>query len=153
MNVNLKLKKSSIEGNSGIATIIFFAGLLIFVIIPIFSFVFDKSLVSITSQDIMDELELSSRDIYFNIVKEELSDKNILLSDDILKNINNRLNKLIINPIIETIKVIEVNIINNEFILIEFIIKIELKPTLYRKSIIIPDSYDFIYRVEMPIDS
>ncbi len=155
MKGSLQLKESQTNksGEVGIVIIILTTTILVFIVLPIFAFIFDKALVNLVSQDIVDEVELLTKKVYPSLLCNDLSEKKILLSNDLAEIMNQRLDELKINPMIDDIEIDNIDIEYDVYFYINFSIKLSLKPSLYRKILKVPRSYSIFYTVELPLDN
>ncbi len=143
----------NIKGDASVGIVLLIAVIITFVLMPVFAFTFDKSLVSILSQDIVDEMELLTLKVFPALLHEDLSEERIDLSNQLISVINLRLDNLTLKAMIEELKVEEVQVIKEKFYKIKFQIKLSLKPSLYRNLIQLPKYYQLYYCVELPIDN
>lgn len=155
MKENSQSEKSLIkcrDGESSVLIVLIFTVIIVFLILPIFAFIFDKAVLNLVSQDIVDEVQLLTLKIYPSFSQSELSETRIEVANDLKDKINGELSLLEIHPMIEWIQVTDTKLLKKEFYIVEFSIELSLKPSMYRDVIVVPLKYDLNYTIVLPIN-
>lgn len=150
-NLQLKILLINKKGTSSIFSVLLLAGIIVFLILPIFAYVFDKSIVTIISQEITDEMELVTWKVLGSLSKSELSEIKVVLSDRLTMEINDRLDVLE-NKIVKEINLKKIQIEKKKYYTIKFSLELSLSPSLYRDLISVPQMYELTYLIELPIN-
>ncbi|MBI9013370.1 MAG: hypothetical protein JEZ08_14145 [Clostridiales bacterium] len=143
-----KLKTRS--GESSLMIILIFAAILIFVMLPITALIFERGLVKLAVQEITDQIDMTTFQIYQNIEMSSFSQLKLDTKSEIVEKMNKQL--LIEHPQVEEIEIVDVTMIHSEFSMMSLEIEITMNPTLYRSFYNLNKSYSMMYSVLLPID-
>lgn len=138
------------SGESGLMIILIFAALLIFVVLPITALIFERGLVKLAVQEITDQIDMTTFQIYQNIEMSSFSQLKLKTKSEIVEKMNKQL--LIEHPQVEEIEIVNVTMIQSQYKMLSLEIEITMNPTLYRSFYNLNKSYNMMYSVLLPID-
>lgn len=138
------------RGSASILVIMLFAGIVTFIMMPILAIVFDRAILRLAIQDITDQLDLSTYQIYQSLELEKLSQGDLSAKTSIVKDMNEQLS--FEHPQINRIHIKDVLIGKNKHYVLTLILELNLQPTLYRHVFNLKSSYEMTYLMEVPID-
>jgi len=142
-------KLSTNSGSSSVLLVIFFAGLIVFVFMPILAISFEKTLINLLYEDIQETVSLNTYQVYQHMDIDDLGKGKIDLKEDAKFHMTQLLNSLYDHPQLDHIEIIHMAYIDDEII---FNLFIQLMPSLYRDMYHLDQGHEFIYRIEMPMD-
>lgn len=137
------------DGSVGILTLLMTVMLIIFLLIPISAYLFEKILLEILYCEISDTIELNAFRIINAMDIEGLSHKQLVLQDTFIEAINSEL-ETIQQPQLKVLVVTDVSLVESVAVLT---IQVELQPTLYRKIFFMSKKYLWYYSFSIPLDS
>lgn len=146
------VKLSTKSGESGIGIILFVAMVIVFIILPIFTIVFEKSLLFVAYQDISDTLEMGTFKVFQKILIDDLSMGKVNFEDTFKEEINEYISSCFVHPQIDYIEIKEIIVKKNEYYGLSFVVYMKLNPTLYRSFWNIDEEHEFTYNVVVPLD-
>ncbi len=135
------------NGESSILIILLASAIIIFILLPIFSLMFDKAIVKLAVQRITDEIDLQMYRVYQYMDLEALSKKNLVLKGNMVYAVNQAL--ILDHPQIKEIAIDTIQI-KERCLIMKF--KLTLNPTLYREVYALDNSYAFEYIMKMPLN-
>lgn len=138
------------SGESSLMIILIFAALLIFVVLPITALIFERGLVKLAVQEITDQIDMTTFQIYQNIEMSSFSQLKLKTKSEIVEKMNKQL--LIEHPQVEEIEIVNVTMIQSQYKMLSLEIEITMNPTLYRSFYNLNKSYNMMYSVLLPID-
>lgn len=142
-------KLSTNVGSTSIMFILLFTGLLIFILMPVVAYTFEKTLVNLMFQDVESTLSLNTYEIYQHLEVDALAKGHLNLSPDTQEHLSDLLGGLYKHPQLETIEVVALDQVEDT---IRLKVRMRLLPSLYRDIYALQEAYDFYYKVEMPMD-
>ncbi len=138
------------SGESSLMIILIFAAILIFVVLPITALIFERGLVKLAVQEITDQIDMTTFQIYQNIEMSSFSQLKLKTKSEIVEKMNKQL--LIEHPQVEEIEIVDVTMIQSQYKMMSLEIEITMNPTLYRSFYNLNKSYNMMYSVLLPID-
>ncbi len=135
------------NGESSILIILLASAIIIFVLLPIFSLMFDKAIVKVAIQRITDEIDLQMYRVYQYLDLDALSKKKLVLKGNMVYAANQAL--ILEHPQIKEIAIDTIQI-KERYLIMKF--ELTLNPTLYREVYTLDNSYAFEYIMEMPLN-
>lgn len=137
------------DGSVGLLTLLFTAMVIIFLLIPLSAYLFEKILLEILYCEISDTLELGSFRVIHAMDVSALSQKELMIQDSFIEAINMEL-MTIHQPQLESIEVIDIVLKDH---LASLTLSVELQTTLYRKIFLMNQHYNWQYSFSIPLDS
>ncbi len=151
MNDHFLLEKlQTRKGESNILIILLFAGIMVFVVMPVLAITFEKGLIRLATQEITDMIDLKAFGIYQEIDLEAFSDMTLEHKARILESMNENLN--ITHPQIELIVITGLFIEGKSKPVMTLEFDMIMKPTLYRSVYQLDLVYRLSHSVLLPID-
>lgn len=143
-----KLKIKS--GESSLLIVFLLTGILIFIFLPIVSSIFERSMVRLAVQEITDQIDLSTYQIYQHIDLNSLSRLDLEVDSEMLNSINNTLH--LNHPQIASLLLLNISLIKGDITQMSFEIELVMNPTLYRTFYNLNKRHVYNYKVQLPID-
>lgn len=138
------------SGESSLMIIFIFTAILIFVVLPITALIFERGLVKLAVQEITDQIDMTTFQVYQNIEMPSFSQLKLKTKSEIVEKMNQQL--LIEHPQVEEVEIVDVTIIQSQYKMMSLEIEITMNPTLYRSFYNLNKSYKMMYSVLLPID-
>lgn len=137
-------------GESSILIVLLVSGLITLVFLPIFSMVFEKSLVKLAMQDISDQLDINTYLIYQHVDLNAFSRQELKITSDLLDSLNDKIK--LHHPQVEKISIIGVSLSDHDIQRMRLEVELIMKPTLYRSLYSFNRIHHSRYSVQLPID-
>lgn len=135
------------QGESSLLIVLVFAAIVIFILLPFFALILDKGLMKLATQEITDQIDLSTYRVFHALDLEALSSNDIQLKEEVVDLMNEVL--IFNHPQIDNVLIKEVKYQNDRMTLL---LELKMVPTLYRTMYDLTTEYTFKYTMMLPID-
>lgn len=139
------------RGESSLFVLLVVVGIIVFVILPITCFTFERMMINLLYQEIADTLDLNSYQVYQYLDIEELSHKKLLVDARCKDGMQQALDELSL-PQILNVEILDMYLTKHESAQLTFQVRLKLAPTLYRSLLLLDDTMEMRYVMNIPLD-
>lgn len=136
------------KGESSILLILICSSVLIFMVLPMVTYIFEHMMIELLYQEIGDDLEINTYSIIQKLDSKALGRQVLMYDESFYEEINLMLER-IEHPQLLSLKVVE---IKKETNCIHMMLSMTLQTTLYRKTLGLERTHVFNYIFRLPMD-